>query len=339
MTIPLDDGGAKTAERVMSVFIGLAGLAGGLVLFGVLMIASFIFSFGSPPSRGDVTFAAGLGGFIAAVGVALAIMTWINAGRPSRVVVGGDALEIAYRPFAAPLAVTRAQVRVVAIDDQPMRPFRNNPRFPIEGALPEDVFADALDNAPLPPWEDLDPERHARRRLSPAAVWGRLHRRPDHDGSRGYSHDDPSSPGWASGGPGSALPVAARRSYLWSSAGSSLPFLRIGPADVPNLAIIFNDTLATPRASWWFWLLPLNNRCAPGFRGGRAVRGLLMKVKDPRGAEAAFGRWGVVRPITSEDVLAEGLLVAKPLVGVRAAIYAVSMAGLIIVQLLLRHLR
>jgi hypothetical protein len=331
--LKLADGGSRTAERIMAILMAFGAILAGVAVAGAFLFLGFVLSFGSVDS-GDVTFAIVIGSIVAVVVLVLAGLTYSQAGRPQQIILGGDALEISYASFGHPMRIARALVRVVALDDKPMRPFRNNPRFPIAGTLPDDVYADALDNVSVPPWEDLDPERFKKRRI-PIGPWQRLSRRTQ----KGYTHDDPAQEGWASGGASDQpLPQLPKDSYLWSSAGSSLPFLRISASDVPNLALVFHETLCTPRPHWWWHVLPLNNS-RPSFRGGRAVRGMLLRVKDPAATEAAFARWGVVRPITAEDVLDEGLLVAKPLTGARSIAYAGIMVASIVMQLIFRHLR
>ena len=149
----------------------------------------------------------------------------------------------------------------------------------------------------------------------------------------GYRHDEPELAGWASAG---SAPRWIREGYLWSGDGSSLPFLRVGPGDVPNVALLFEGRVPTPRPPWWYFLSPLSGR-SPMFVGGRAVGGVLVRLRDPQAAASAFEEWGVVRRITAEDVLEKGLLVAKPLRGWRIVAYAVLFLGPVLVDLVLRR--
>jgi hypothetical protein len=325
-----------TGDRVMAILMILGGILGGLVVAGGLLVAGFMLSFGSSPSRGDVVFATLLGLSVALCGVVLGVLTYRYAGVRSGIAVGEDHLEISYQAFKKKVVVPRSAVRAVDIDDAPTHLFTANARFPIAGDLPEGVFADALDNHPAAPWDDLDPER----RPTP---W-EFPRRPRPNGGPdagpdGYAHDDPESPGWASSGHAAVFRMfAGREAHLWSGQGSSLPFLRCGPGDVPNLAVLFNTPQFAPRPPWWFDLLPGNSRIAR-FRGGREVRGFLMKMRHPSAAAGAFEPWGVVRPITADDVLAEGLLIAKPLKGVRAVVYAGLILTPMVISLVSRLLR
>jgi hypothetical protein len=290
----------------------------GFILFGFLLFMKFILSFGGSATPAEMTFAKVAGGVVAVYGILIAVVTWRRAGRPMRLRVDGSRLAIDYRTFSGPFEVSRELVRVVALDPQPRRLFTNNKRFPIAGSVPSESFKDQLDNYPAGPWEDLDPERQGRR-SNPAVIWedmGGDGRRPQGT----YSHDEPEQAGWASGGSGSldAALASPNEAYLWSAHGSSLPFLRIGPGDVPNIAIIFHEPVRAPRTSWWFYLTPSFGGRAL-VRGGRRMRGVMLAVRNPHAAREAFVRWGIVRQVTAADVVEEGLLVAKPLAGVRVS--------------------
>jgi hypothetical protein len=275
-----------------------------------------------------------IGGTVAICGLAVAVLAYRHAGRPAHVKIDGDRLEVAYETFKVPLVLARTSVRAVTTDDTPPLLFTNNKRFPIAGAIPPHAFADALDNLPAAPWEDFDPDRRGRV-PSPAVIehMGGARKQPD-----GYTHDDPARDGWASAGSYRHSFGSPREAYLWSADGSSLPFLRVGPGDVPNLAILFHEPVRTPSVPWWFELSPINTN-RPLFRGGRLARGLLVRVRDAEAAASAFDRWGVVRRITADDVVEEGLLVAKPLTGMRAVAYGVVVVGSLLVDLLVRLLR
>jgi hypothetical protein len=294
--------GFRSADRVWAVLIGLGGIVAGAAAVVGFFILSFVLSFGSEPSRTERTVAFGFGAAIALGGLVLAVVVYRHAGVASALRVSAGHVEIGYRAFRAPLVVPREAVRVVSIDDAPVILFTKNERFPIHGRLPERVFADALDNMPRRPWEELDPD----------ASLGPL----------------------ASAVPGGAIPPW-RPAHLWSGDGSSLPFLRLGPGDVPNVAILFEGRIATPRPPWW---LPFtaSSRRAPLFMGGRKVSGVLVRLRRAADAADAFAAWGVVRDVTADDVLAQGLLVAKPLRGWRVIAYAGLLAGPFVIQLVLR---
>jgi hypothetical protein len=333
--LPLADGGARIADRILAILLGFGAVLGGAALTGILLLARLVLSFGSEPEGGEVLVASLIGGAVAIGGVALAVLTYRHAGRPQQVSLDRGGLEIEYRTFKDRLVVPRELVRVVAIDDAPPLLFTDNRRFPIDGALPAHVFADALDNYPAPPWEDLDPERRSPF-PSPAAIDEGISRPAAAPGE--YRHDDPVRDGWASAGRHSPAITAPREAHLWSAAGSSLPFLRVGPGDVPNLAVLFSEPLRTPRAPWWFELSPIYSRRIL-FRGGRVVRGVLLRVRDPSAAASAFSGWGVLRGITAEDVVSEGLLVARPLAGLRALAYGAVVVGSMVIDLVLRAMR
>ena len=125
------------------------------------------------------------------------------------------------------------------------------------------------------------------------------------------------------------------RGCLYGPQGMALPFLRVNPEDVPNVAILLHEPLPTPRASW---ATSLTSR-TPVFLGGRRIKGLLVRVASADDAAAAFEGWGVLRPITAEDVVAEGLVLPKPLRGIRNLVFCVLTLGPMIVGLLFHHPR
>lgn len=329
--LPLADGGARARERVLSVLYGIGSVFAGAAVTGALLLASFVFSFGSPPETAEVLVASLMGAAVAVCGSVLAVLSYRHASRPRGVIVAEDRVEVAYRTFKRPLVVPRSAVRAVAIDDAPVVPFDKNQRFPIDGALPEHVFADALDNVAAGLWGDLAGSSHG----GPEAgvIWERPDARPG-----AYPHDEPDRVGWASGGRTSDPAFRLREGYLWSGDGSSLPFLRNGALDAPNVALLFHEPITTPRPSWWFDLLPTISRCGL-YRGGRKARGLLVRVREARAAGEAFAPWGVVRQIAARDVTEEGLLVAKPLAGWRAVAYTAVVTGPILVEVIIRILR
>jgi len=325
--MPFVESGSGTGDRFMAVLVIAGGVLGGIVVAGVLLASSFIFSFGSSPDGTQVAVAIISGIAVAGGGIVLGVLTYRYASRASGIAVADDHLEIVYKTFKRKLVVPRSAVRLVDIHDSSSPPRAGNARFPIEGALPDGVFADALDNYPAQPWDDLDPRRHPvpwdlPRRANPA----------------GYSHDDPEVPGWASNGHAGAGSFGHREAYLWSGQGSSLPFLRCGPGDAPNVAVVFNTPQRSPRPPWWYDLLPARTRLAR-FRGGRDVRGFLVRMRHPEAAAETFSRWGVVRRITAEDVLEEGLLVAKPLGAARGLVYTILVVGPLLLGLVTRLLR
>lgn len=329
---PFADHGARTAQRIMAVLIAVGSVLGGAALAGLMLVVSFVLSFGSPADGTDVLVAALLGGALAVGGVVSGILAYRQALRQSGMAVHDDGLAIRYPSFRRPMMVPRAAVRAVAFDDAG-RLARE--RFPVAGDLPDDVFVDALDHPSAGPLEDLETARRGRTDPSPGVIW----ERPDL-GARGsgYAHDNPDHAGWASAGAMPPMAVPQRSAFLFGRHGSSLPFLRSGALDMPNVAVLFHDRIRTPRPSLWFDLSPIMSRLAL-FRGGRPTRGVLLHVTDPGAVAAAMAPWGIVREITAEDVTQEGLLLAKPLVGWRAAAYAAIVVGPVLLNLLLRALR
>jgi len=328
--------GNRAVERVLAVLMIVGGPVIGLGVTLAFLMLSFVFSFGDPADGPEFAVAVGSGIVVGVTGIVLGVLAYRFAGRPSGISVADDHVEIAYKTFKETLIVPRSAVRVVDIHDEQARPLSRHARFPIEGPLPEGAFADALDNYPAAPWDDLDPERRPVPWDLPRQPGTDLPRQPGVDG---YVHDDPDEAGWASGERlRSIFSFKNRDAHLWSGQGSSLPFLRCGPGDIPNVAIVFNAPQRAPRPPWWYDLLPGATRLAR-FRGGREVRGFVMRMRSPAAAREAFSGWDVVRPVTADDVLDEGLLIAKPLAGVRAIVYTVLVVGPIVIGLVQRLLR
>jgi hypothetical protein len=320
--------GSRTVEKILAVLMIVGGPIIGVAITGGFLILSFVLSFGDSASGADVAVAVGFGVVVGGTITVLGVMTYRYQGQRTGIGVAENHLEIVYKTFKQTLVVPRSAVRVVDIHEERARPLSGSARFPVDGPLPEGAFADALDNYPAAPWDDLDPGRRP-------VPWD-LPRQP---GTDGYAHDDPDAPGWGSGGRlRSIFGFKNRDAHLWSGQGSSLPFLRNGPGDIPNVAIVFNTPQRTPRPPWWHDFLPGAARFSE-FRGGREVRGFLMRMRSPAAAQEAFSRWGVVRPVTADDVLDEGLLIAKPLAGVRAIAYTVLIVGPVVVGLVMRLLR
>lgn len=334
--LPFADREAVWAERVMAVLLGIGSILAGFAVVGALFVMSFVFGFMSSPDRTEIAAAIALGAAIAVVGLAFAVAAWRAAGVPMGLTVDHAGLEIAYRSFSRPMIVPRSAVRVVAIEDGRTR-LRDRERFPVSGDLPDDVFVDALDNPSAGPLDDLDTARRSRLDPWPGVIWEKPNA-PSHGPS--YSHDDPGAPGWASGGArGPLLRSQPEGASLFNRSGSSLPFLRGDVLDVPNVALIFDEPLRMPKSAWWFDLLPSPSRVAAFYPRGRTTRGVLMHVRDPNPARAALVPWGVVREITADDVTEQGLLLAKPLTGRRAAVYSLLVAGPIVLSLIIRWLR
>jgi hypothetical protein len=326
--VRLADEGARASQRAWAVLYGVGALVCGLAATGLLLLASFVFSFGDPPDTSEVLVAVLLGGTIAVGGVVVAVLSFRQASRPTGLTIHKDRLEIAYHTFKAPLVVPRSSVRAINVDDTPTLLFTNNERFPVAGDLPAHVFADALDNWPAAPWDDFGSVGHHGTESSPQVKLEQ----------EGKAHDDPGRAGWAAGGRTESALDFGRPGFLWSGHGSSLPFLRNGAGDVPNVAILFHEAIRTPRPPWWLDLSPAMSRCAL-FRGGRAVRGLILRVRHAAEVPNAFGPWEVVRPITAEDVMGEGLRVPKPLAGWRALAYTVIFLATVAVDVVFRLMR
>ena len=334
--LPFADGRVVWAERVFAVLIRLGSIIAGFAVVGAVYVFAFVFGFMSSPSRTEVAVGVVFGAVVAIVGVAIAVAVYRAAGVSSGLTVRPDGLQIVYRSFSRAMMVPRSAVRVVSIEDGPRRRW-DRERFPVSGDLPDDVFVDALDNPSAGPLDDLDTTRRGRLTPWPGVIWERPDK-PAH-GPR-YPHDDPNAEGWASGG--TRPPILGRwadSAFLFNRSGSSLPFLRGDALDVPNVAVVFNDPLRLPRGAWWFGLLPSLSRTAAFHPASRMTRGILMHVENPDAARRALAAWGVVREITADDVTEEGLLLAKPLMGWRAGVYALIVAGPILLNLIIRALR
>jgi hypothetical protein len=85
--------------------------------------------------------------------------------------------------------------------------------------------------------------------------------------------------------------------------GSPVPVVGQIPTDIPNVAVLFHEPVrfgaARRGVSALFSGRP---EVAPAL--GVSAPGLLVKVEDPRAAEAALEAWGVLRPLTVGDIAA-----------------------------------
>ncbi len=180
--------------------------------------------------------------------------------------------------------------------------------------LKAEAAALAGDSPPVPPGSPA---------ASPAASPAENRAEPHRD------HPD-DQPGWAAAGSRPAPPAAGIRGYLYSGDGSALPVSAANPADLPNVAIIFNHPVILPKRA-----LRLSPWCS-AIRTTRATRvaGLMVAARNPDDAAVEFGRWGVVRPVTADDVLDGQLRPPKPLTGWRAAIFALILLAPVVIKLL-----
>jgi hypothetical protein len=293
--IPLAAGSARPMHRIRAVLFVLAGIALGFGIPFLLYVFLGIGFWGS--TKSDPRFFIGLGIFIAACGIAGGIVMWLPWRTRPALLFDEDAVCVRYPGFARPLVVPRALIRLVSIDDRPVHYFHRNDRFPVEGDVPESSFVDALDVHPSNPWEPHAPE--SRR-------------------------------------PGFPIPSALEKpdgTYLFSADRSALPVLRVNPEDVPNVAVLFHESIPTPRAPVGMLLF---GECS-GLLGGRRIHGMLLRVRDAARAGEAFGRWGIVRPVTAEDVIEEHLLLPKPLKGIRAVVYGALLIVPVVLRIVLRH--
>lgn len=322
--IPLHEGTGPGMQRVLAVLMIVGGIIGGAAVAGLLWLFLGIFSlWGSPPTAADLTIIAVIGFAIAATGTACGILILRLWGRSRGLWVMEGSASIAYPGFGAPLVIPRESVRVVAIDAQPFRPFRDNKRFRIHGRLPEGTFTDALEGFPRPPWEPPSE--------GPKTPWFLPGRPPEGAVSKRYpTPDNPQ---------GYVVATVERESWLFSAHGSSLPVLRLGPEDVPNVAVIFDHPLPTTKPTFGYSAGQIMGKTSILFRGGRPVRGVMLRVRDPERAAAAFARWGVLRNVTADDVVEEGLRVARPLRGWRVAAYAILVFAPLVIDLVFKRLR
>jgi hypothetical protein len=335
--LPFVANGSRGLERVIAVLMIVCGPLVGLAVAVAFILFCFVTSFGDPPDGAEIAVAVGSGLLVAAGVTVVGVLAYRYGRRPSGIAVAEDHLEIVYKTFEEKLVVPRSAVRVVDIHGGSAYSLSGGARFPVDGPLPEGAFADALDNYPAAPWDDIDPGSRPVpwdfARTPGAGGYGHA------PGADEYAHDDPAAPGWASGARLRRI-LAFKRgdAHLWSRQGSSLPFLRCGPGDIPNVAIVFNTPQRAPRPPWWYDLLPGAMRVAQ-FRGGREVRGFVMRMRSLAAAREAFSPWDVVRPVTAGDVLDEGILIAKPLAGKRAIVYTVLVVGPMVFGLIQRLLR
>lgn len=314
------------------MLFGVGAVVSGIAVFAVLWFAALILEFGSMPDGTDTAFALAFGAPLAIGGLIIAVIAFRHAGDPTGMTVTEDALTIAYQSFGRPLVVPRAAVRAVAIDEG-SDPLHDRERFPVRGALPDDVFVDALDVPDAGLLGDLDTARRSRIDPTPGVIWERPETRAYGDA---YGHDDPERAGWASGG--SSRRPLFRRGFLFNRHGHSVPYLRSDVVDMPNIAVVFRRPIRLPRPAWWSGIAPRFARSA-SYRGGREARGLLLRLADPAAVRAALEPWQVVREITAEDVTEQGLLLAKPLIGWRVAVFALLLLGPMVLGLILRALR
>ena len=293
--LPLASGSARPMQVVLSVLLVLGGPILG---FGVPFLLYLFFSIGFwGSSSSDGVFYVVLGVCIAAVCIAAGIITWLPWRSAPALLFDDDAFRVRYPGFRRPLRVPRALIRAATIDDRPVHFFHRNDRFPVEGDLPEAAYVDALDVHPADPWQPRDPADPGARFPVPSG---------------------PSKPA---------------RTFLFSADGSALPFLRVNPEDVPNVAVLLHEPLPTPRPPLGAFLAA---RCK-GFYGGRPIHGLMVRVSDATRVRAAFARWDVVRRITAEDVLDEHLSLPKPLTRVRGMVYGVVLLVPVLLRIIFRH--
>lgn len=323
---------SPTARRVAAVLFGVAAIVAGVAVTGILLFMALVLEFGSPPNGADLALALAFGAPVAIGGLILAVIAYRHAGAPTGMTVGAENLTIAYPSFSRPLVIPRTAVRAIAIDDG-SDPLGDRERFPVRGDLPDDVFVDALDIPSAGLLGDLDSARRGRVDPTPGVIWERPET-PSHGDP--YRHDDPQRPGWAAGD--SAPRPRFRRGFLFNRHGHSVPFLRSDVTDVPNVAVVFLHPIRIPRPAWWSGIAPGSARAAH-YRGGHEARGILVHVVDATAARRALEPWQVVREITAEDVTEQGLLLAKPLVGWRTAVFALLLFGPMIMGLVLRALR
>lgn len=322
--IPLVPPQGMWGPRRAAVMTALGAIAAGLGMWLALRLIWLMFSFWGAERT---IFPEVAGGSIIVVGVAFAVLTYKpERNRPS-LNVAGDVLAVKLTEYARPLLVPREHVRVVAIDDTPVKLFTKNHRFPIAGTLPEAVFADALERRRYNPW---DPGESPVPR-DPAPVSGVS---GETDAGDDANED---APGWAR----ARLPepqTSSVRGYLYSGDGSALPIFCYNPNDIPNLAIVFKGPVRLPRRALDLFGVVKNG---DGMRRSRAsvVAGMLLRVKDAEQARRAFAPWNAIRAVTADDVLDAGLRPPKPLRGWRAVAFAAFMLTPVLLKIIGRLLR
>lgn len=289
--------------------VGGAVLGAGLFVIGALVISIF------SGRASDFIVLGAIGFLCAAGGATFGYINWTAWNRSFYLRVGRGGLEIAYAGFKQPMFVPREMVRVVAVDET-SGPGR---RFPISPDTPASRGSTAPKQGHSAPVRD--PYASPFGDSAPAIT--ELETTAD-------------EPGWAAPlkthpGNDSTPPMNARTEYLYSVTSprdeSVVPFLRLNSEDVPNVAIVFHESVPTPRA-------PIGVDF-PGYRafgGGRKVPGVMILVVDSSAVQEAFGDWNVLRQVTSQDVFEKGLFRPRKVgAQLRGALVAV---GIIVVWII-----
>lgn len=316
-------------SRIMAVIVAVGGIVLGLMAWGALAFIEMMFSiWGSERSNAPIYF----GGGIAVLSFAYAAYLWTRVENLSAgITVNADRMIVSLPEWRHPLMVPRSQVRLIAIDDRPLIPFTKNERFPIDGELPGEVFADALDRSGSNPWEPKpspvpsDPV--------PAPPMPSLHAAPPPPPD-GYQPAE-SDAGWASVGSRRPAPQAGRFGHLYSGDGSALPLFVYNETDLPNLALVFTGDLPLPHRSMGFSIM--GSRRSIRSSKARRARGMMLRARNGAQARGVFDAWGIVRNPHADDVLGAGLRPPKPLMGWRLAAYAAMLLAPFIIRLITKN--
>ncbi|MFN2641244.1 MAG: hypothetical protein ABR548_05020 [Actinomycetota bacterium] len=271
----LAPGSGTAGRRIMAVLMIIGSVIAGFATWFAVMFFSAILNMWGS-AKPDTAVALAMGLIVGCGGVAWGVLTYLPWTKTAGAGVADGVLQLSYVGFRKPLLVDRSLIRVVAVDDGLQNSSHKHKRFPVTGELPPYAFVDALDTFPSPP-------------MQPPG---------DHP----------------------AFPIPSSFSeheeqYLFSPYGVSLPVLRMNPEDVPNVAIIFTQSVKTPG-------MPLGLLPSFVYRGGRRVKGVMLRSLDARRLAELLGPWNVVRDVTAADVLAEDLRVGRPLRGWRMWVYA-----------------
>jgi hypothetical protein len=90
--------------------------------------------------------------------------------------------------------------------------------------------------------------------------------------------------------------------WLWTSTSGSALTLLGDEDDAPNAALLFTKPLGEDAITAAFAPDAAAEIAARSPLGAPAVLGLLLRVAEPSAAERAFGRYGLLRPLTDREV-------------------------------------
>lgn len=315
--------------RVIAVLVALGGIAGALITWFAFTFLEAIFSIWGSSQRSSFPLISAIVVFV--VSQAIAAFLWTQKDLlVSKVTVNSDHLIVTLPEWRHPLMVPRSQVRLVAIDDRPLEPFRKNPRFPIDGMLPAEVFADALDRSANNPWEPAPPVVPIDPVSAPPVSAQPVSVAPAAPSFGPAADPAETDAGWATVGSRVPAPPPGRAGYLYSGDGSALPLFVYNEMDLPNVALLFTGDLALPSRSTKFGMMGYKRSIRSS--NARRARGMMVRARNEVQARQVFGAWGIVRNPHADEVLGAGLRPPKPLMGWRAAAYVAMFCAPLVIR-------